>query len=128
MDKGKIKFDEWQRYADEDELAAKAILKEGGPANPICFHAQQIAEKYLKGFIVLSDGRFEKRHQLDYLLQLCIKIDPTFKELVEEVTYLTDYYTETRYPGEIYDFTLGECKKALQKALEIKRFVLGKMK
>ncbi|MBI5220385.1 MAG: HEPN domain-containing protein [Candidatus Liptonbacteria bacterium] len=44
-------WEEWRQYADEDQLVAQAILEAGGPANPVCFHAYQLAEKYLKCFL-----------------------------------------------------------------------------
>jgi HEPN domain-containing protein len=124
----KIKFEEWQRYAEDDRLAAEAILKEGGPANPICFHSQQMAEKYLKGFLLFFGKRFEKRHQLDYLLALCRKIDGSFIEIANEIKYLSDFYTETRYSGDIPEFTLEECRRAFNSALRTKEFVLNKIK
>lgn len=120
-------FLEWQHYADEDELAAEAILKDDGPANPICFHAQQLAEKYLKAFLINKGERFEKRHQLDYLLNLCEKIDSTFKELRDDCLYLTEFYVETRYPGDIPEFSMAECKTALNRAKRIKEFVISKL-
>jgi len=120
-------FIEWQNYADEDELAAEAILKENGPANPICFHAQQLAEKYLKAYLIRKGERFEKRHQLDYLLTLCKGIDPTFEELRDECLYLTEFYTETRYPGDIPEFSVDECKEALERAKKVKVFVIHRM-
>lgn len=78
MVKPEQKFEEWARYGDEDHQIVNIALKENGPPNQICFHAQQMAEKYLKGFLAFSNKRFEKKHQLDYLLNLCETIDPSF--------------------------------------------------
>lgn len=128
MTKPEFKFEEWRKYAEEDRQIAEIALREGGPPNQICFHAQQIAEKYLKGFLVFSGKRFEKRHQLDFLLGLCKEIDPSFQNLVEDIQYLTDYYLETRYPGDIPDFSVDECRKALEAAVRVEEFVLGKVK
>lgn len=121
------KFEEWARYGDEDHQIVKIALKENGPPNQICFHAQQMAEKYLKGFLAFSNKRFEKKHQLDYLLNLCETIDPSFHELTENVKYLAEFYIETRYPGDCPEFFVEDAKEAAEAAQRIKEFVLKKV-
>lgn len=119
--------EEWIKYADEDKKMAELALQDGGPANQICFHCQQQAEKYLKAYLALKDARFEKSHQLDYLLYLCETLDKSFNELTSAIEYLADFYTETRYPGDIPEFSLSEAKKAYESAIVIKEFVLQKI-
>ena len=41
----------WLEFAEIDLRAAKALLKEGGLATVVCFHAQQSVEKCLKALI-----------------------------------------------------------------------------
>ncbi|WP_200800676.1 HEPN domain-containing protein [Carboxydothermus pertinax] len=36
------------------------------PSNIICYHCQQSAEKYLKGFIALNGGQILKTHDFNY--------------------------------------------------------------
>lgn len=120
-------WEEWRQYADEDYLAAKILLEAGEPANPICFHAYQLAEKYLKCYLSFAQKRFEKRHQLDYLLELCQAEDLSFAELITEIEYLADFYTETRYPGDLPTFTLTEGREALAQAEKVRMFVLAKV-
>ena len=127
MDKGRIKFAEWQRYAEEDLEVAELVLHEKGPANQICFHTQQAGEKYLKGFLVFCGEKFKKTHQLRYLLEQCNKIDASFAKLLEDVVCLTQFYTETRYPGDMPEFSLKDAKEGLESALKIKQFVLKKV-
>lgn len=124
----KIKFDEWWKYAEEDISVAEMTLREHGPPNQICFHAQQAAEKCIKGFLVFSNHTFEKSHLLRYLLELCTVVDPTFEELKEDVVFLTQFYIETRYPGDIPDFSVTEADTAYQSALRIREFILQKIK
>ncbi len=119
-------FNEWMQYAEEDRQMAELALEGNGPVNQICFHSQQMAEKSLKGFLVLNKVRFERAHQLDYLLALCQKLDIEFAELTEDVKFLTDFYTETRYPGDVPEFTLAEGRRAYQGALTVKEFVSRK--
>jgi len=44
---------EWFLKARDDELSAKDILTDReGAASTVCFLSQQMAEKYLKGYLV----------------------------------------------------------------------------
>ncbi len=128
MTNEKIQFTEWIKYAEEDLKMVEIALKEKGPPNQICFHAQQVAEKYLKGFLFYSKQKSEKVHQLQYLLQLCAKVDASFEDLRTVSLYLARFYIETRYPGDFENFTLEEAQKAYKSALEVKNFVLKKIK
>jgi len=127
MVNAELKFEEWKRYAEEDRQMAEIAIRASGPANQICFHAQQMAEKYLKGFLMFSRKRFKKTHQLRYLLDICEEVNASFQELRVDVIYLTQFYIETRYPGDIPDFSTHECKEAFQAALRIKEFILEKV-
>lgn len=127
MVNAELKFEEWKRYAEEDKQMAEIAIKASGPPNQICFHAQQMTEKYLKGFLTFSRKKFKKTHQLRYLLELCEEVDTSFQEMKEDIIYLTQFYVETRYPGDIPDFSLHECREALQAASRIKKFVLQKV-
>lgn len=46
----KILAEEWFKIAQDDYKSAKVVLEDGGYYGTTCFLAQQIAEKYLKGF------------------------------------------------------------------------------
>lgn len=120
-------FEEWEAYALDDEKVAEMILREDGPANPLCFHSQQMAEKYLKAYLLRKGGRFEKKHQLVYLLDLCTEIDASFSELVDDAALLSAFYIETRYPGDIPEFSLEEGRKGFEAAKHVKDFVLKKL-
>lgn len=59
----------------------------------------------------------------------CIDIDAEFNHLKEvKADDLTTYTTEFRYPDDFYMPSIAEAKKAVELALEVKRFVLGKVK
>jgi HEPN domain-containing protein len=120
-------FEEWEAYALDDEKVAEMILREDGPANPLCFHSQQMAEKYLKAYLLRKGGRFEKKHQLVYLLDLCTEIDASFSELIDDAALLSAFYIETRYPGDIPEFSLEECQKGFEAAKRIKSFILQRL-
>ena len=119
---------EWLGRATDDELSVEAILKEEGAPSTVCFLSQQMGEKYFKAFLVFHQKEFPKIHHLDRLLELCLEIDSSFKELKDEVILLSDYYIETRYPGGWTEkWTWKEAREAFDSALEIKKFVLGKI-
>ncbi len=118
---------DWLARADEDIKVAELALKEGGLPNPICFHAQQAAEKYLKGFLAFYEKHVRKIHDLQSLISECKKIDANFSDIEKEAVYLTQFYTETRYPGDITEFTLNEADGAYKATLKIRKFVLEKI-
>ena len=101
MDKNKLlQFEQWARFAQEDLTVAGIIL----------------------------NGHFiEKVHQLPYILEICMKIDPSFEELKEDAFYLTRFYIETRYPGDNAQFSFDEAQKALAAAVKIKKFISEKI-
>ena len=128
MNDNKAIYFDWFKKAQDDELSAKDILnnKEGAPST-VCFLAQQMAEKYLKGFLVYRKFRFPKIHQLDRLVKLCMKFDKKFIDVKKEAEYLTIFYIITRYPGDYPEFTFKEARNAFSAALKIKSFVLKKI-
>lgn len=129
LNKGLIKFKEWQEKAEEDFQSGHILLKHNGAPASIAFHAHQVAEKYLKGFIVFYGESFEKTHHLDELVMECKKIDNSFEDFIDETAILNDYYIEARYPIDIKeDISLQEAKDAIEKATIIRDFVLSKIK
>ncbi len=120
---------EWFRKAGDDELSARDILKdrEGSP-NTVCFLSQQLAEKYLKGYLVYQNERFPKVHQLDRLVKLCEEVDSDFNKVKKEAGFLTGFYITTRYPGDYPEYSFKDAEEAFQKAEKIKDFILDKIK
>lgn len=119
---------DWLVRADEDIDIAELAIKEKGPTNPICFHTQQAAEKYLKAFLAFHEKHIRKIHDLEDLLITCKEIDASFGELRDDAQYLNQFYIETRYPADMPDFTFNDAKKSYEVALRVKKFVLAKLK
>jgi len=64
MDNWDVAF-EWFNFADSDLNVAKYLMNMNPkPSNIICYHCQQSAEKYLKGFIALNGGQMLKTNDL----------------------------------------------------------------
>lgn len=124
----KIWAAEWFTKATDDERSAQDLLKEkGGSPNTICFLGQQMAEKYLKGFLVYCGEDFPKVHQLPFLRKICEKHNLKFKKIKEETEFLTVFYIATRYPGEFPSFSFKDAEKALRSARVIKELVLDEI-
>jgi HEPN domain-containing protein len=121
---------EWIDKADEDFEFALVNLQEGKPfIAQVCFHFQQAAEKYLKGYIVAKDLGFRKTHDLSMLLSICISQESTFEALSEECEYLNTFYVESRYPVHWpTDFSRAEAQKSSQAAEKIRSFVRNKLR
>lgn len=57
----------WLRKGDSDLATARLVVTSAGPYNTACFHAQQAAEKYLKGFLSFVGQPFPLTHNLEEL-------------------------------------------------------------
>lgn len=117
-------FKEWELRARDDKLSIEDILdsKNGSP-NTVCFLCQQMAEKLLKGFLVLHSTPAPKIHHLDRLVKLCENIDSSFSEVMSLAEELSEFYISTRYPGDYPRFTFKEAEKAFEKGLKIEAFI-----
>jgi HEPN domain-containing protein len=90
----------WFQKGENDLIAARMIIQNPDPpTDTICFHAQQCAEKYLKGYLTLHNIEVEKTHDLVSLNNRCSEIDTQFKTLAEACAKLSVYAVEARYPG-----------------------------
>jgi len=123
-------YDEWIEIADGDYDLAKRVFESQWPKQSIriCFHCQQAIEKYLKGYLVYNDEEIVKTHILNYLIDICIKYDESFKTLRDMCTYLTPFAVQVRYPDAAFDVTDAEAKKALDYAKAIIDFISDKMR
>lgn len=114
---------DWIARATDDLQAIEILLREDGPSNPICFHAQQAAEKYLKGFLASRGIVVRKVHDLGSTLSECVGIDKDFETLRTDAEYLEQYYIEARYPTEIPTFSRTDAEKSAAAARRIRDFV-----
>lgn len=117
-------YQAWFQKADEDERSINAILSGDGSPSTVCFLAQQMAEKYLKGLLVFRQKSFSKVHDLLELETLLLEIQPNINTIHAQLELLNRYYIETRYPGDYPQFSLTEARQAYTAAQEVKNFVL----
>ncbi|MBI2433477.1 MAG: HEPN domain-containing protein [Candidatus Hydrogenedentes bacterium] len=85
-----------------------------GFANPICFHAQQAVEKFLKGYLTWQRIACPKTHDLERLLVLVETADRDLAEFLADTSILTPYGVEVRYPGDHPKATEQEAEEAVR--------------
>ncbi|NOY61372.1 MAG: HEPN domain-containing protein [Calditrichaeota bacterium] len=117
----------WLRYAKEDLIAAEAILKSSTlfPRHG-CWLAQQAAEKAIKAMLIFLQIRFPKSHDLDALSNL-LPDDLHLKNEFPELSTLSEWAVEARYPGEWPDATEKEAQDAVEQARTIFEAVCRKL-
>lgn len=119
---------DWFLRGDDDLGTIEILLTKRGLPNIICFHAQQAAEKYFKGFLAFHKKNVRKIHAIENLLKACVVIDNSFEQLSEDAIFLDQFYTETRYADDYIEFSREDAEKAAEIATRIKEFVLEKIK
>lgn len=114
----------WLLKGESDLSAARRVLGGDGPYDTACFHAQQAAEKYLKGFLALHDQPIPHTHNLEELARLCQAMDPGLDFGSLDVTELTPFAVEMRYAFEFWP-SRDTAQEALDLALEVRRVILA---
>jgi HEPN domain-containing protein len=112
---------EWVEKAENDPKNAAHTLKMGAdcPTDTVCFHAQQVVEKYLKAFLVLRGIAFSKIHNIDELVALLPAADRP-KSSDAEQDRVTDFATVTRYPGDYEAVSLAEARRTVTLARRVR--------
>lgn len=119
---------EWFDRADDDLLFAKAGFKETKISHNACFLSQQVAEKYLKGYLTNCGINPPRVHNLLKLLDKIASIDKNFKEMTDDCILLNPYYNPARYPDDVMiEYSEGQAKEALSAAEKIVDFVKKKI-
>jgi HEPN domain-containing protein len=99
----------WFQKAENDLLNVENNLKaERYAGDTVCFHCQQAAEKYLKGFLAWRRVPFTRTHDLPELLkEVKQSAGPDAAELSPHLFLLDQYSVSIRYPQE-YEESLDE--------------------
>ena len=119
---------EWFDIAEQDLSSAKYLQNmQPIPIEIICYHCQQSAEKFLKGYLAGNGHKIVKTHDLILLNNLCKKFNDEFKLVEEECLRLTDYGVNIRYPYPL-DLNIVDMKLAIKDAEKIGDFVQKELK
>lgn len=117
---------EWFQFAAQDLQAAKTLKRyqHPTPIEPICFHCQQSAEKYIKGFIALKGETPPRTHDLNDLAAICTSWSEQFNSIVvqQQLKFLTPFSVITRYPKGL-DITEDHMTQAIKYAESIKHSI-----
>lgn len=106
-----------------DLASAQFLLSmEPRPREVICYHCQQAAEKFLKGFLAYNNYIPPKSHDLDDLCRLCSRYLNRFTDLADSCSDLTAYGVKPRYPMAI-DLEEIDMLRALEEAQKVKDFI-----
>lgn len=91
---------EWLRFAEQDRTASRAALAERDEFEPrhVCFSAQQAVEKAVKALYVLRSVPFPFSHDLAMLVR-SLPAGAVLSVASDELEWLTQWATSTRYPG-----------------------------
>ena len=117
---------QWIMRADDDLRLAELIQKDNDPAYwAIAFHAQQCAEKALKGLLTFHDIRAGKTHDIENLLRLSSPVVGKLERFTEQAKTLSVYAVESRYPVPHGDINNNEAIEAIETARKIFECVLN---
>src|ERR1035438_6081744 len=112
----------WVRKAESDFRNAEHTLKmspEECPFDTVCFHAQQVVEKYIKALLASNDIHFRKIHDIgDLVVLLPSSLKPPID--TKERDILTGYVTTGRYPGLSVDPGAEEARESMAIACRVR--------
>jgi HEPN domain-containing protein/predicted nucleotidyltransferase len=114
-------IDDWLARAEEDLRIIEHTLAAGESAawSGICFHGQQLAEKYLKVLFIRRRVRPPRTHNLALLVRELRQLGYDFPEFTAECELLKPYAIDVRYPEDvpIPDETTGRAALAATRAI-----------
>ncbi|MFW5793647.1 MAG: HEPN domain-containing protein [Bacteroidota bacterium] len=92
----------------------------------VTFHCQQAVEKYLKSYLIFKSITFRYSHDIIYLLELIVPIDPDFEIYFDIVSELQSYAVEVRYPNDTIFLSKDKVENAMVIAKEIRTLITKK--
>ncbi len=115
---------EWATHVDDDLRVAEHTLKLKNqcPFRLVAYHAQQCAEKYLKGFLVLHGMDDPYTHNIAHLLELCAEHGARTEDY-KDAEELTPFAMTARYPGDDEPVSESEARRALDIARAVREKV-----
>jgi HEPN domain-containing protein len=118
---------QWIEKASDDLIVIDKLTQfEVVATSAVCFHSQQVVEKYLKAFLIANGVEIRKTHNIEFLLAECEEFDPDFSSI--DPRDLNDFGVDIRYPGDLYSPSVEETLDHKQIALDVKELVEQKLK
>ena len=98
----------WISKAENDLLNVQNNLQARKiPWDTVCFHCQQVAEKYFKALLVRHNLEVPRTHDLEVLLDVIVEWFPALQDQRSDLQWLTTYAVAIRYPPELLEDTFG---------------------
>lgn len=118
---------EWVEKAEGDFNGAQmwARRKKHFYPDKMCWDCQQCVEKYLKAFLTRHRVEFQRIHDLDELLKLCLNVDTDFRLIKSELDKADVCQPKIRYPGA--SVTEEQAREELKATKVIRKFVRAKL-
>lgn len=118
---------DWIDKAEGDLVTAQRELRarKNPNYNSACFHSQQCAEKYLKGFMLHNNLPIRKIHDLRELSETIMQRFPEIDLISDLLAELNPLAVATRYPG--FDATRQIAKDAVRAAQQVRTFIRSRM-
>lgn len=110
---------QWLEYASGDLKSAVALNNnEGIPMRNVCYFAEQSVEKTLKALWIYFGITLIRTHDLDLLAN---KMPDEIRAKLElyNLSWLSEWSVEARYPGDWPEATEEDARKAIGMAQEI---------
>ncbi len=114
---------EWISKAEDDfHVAQMSYRARKHPSyDASAFHSQQCVEKYLKARLEEAGVTFARTHDLLFLHQRVVGIEPTWVVLQPFLIFLNPFAVIYRYPG--ISATKVDAKDALRNCREVRRII-----
>ena len=104
---------QWLAKARNDLLNADNNLNSDEvPADTVCFHCQQAAEKLLKAYLVGNGQLYPITHDLFLILEKILPLNSDAENLRDSLAILMPYAIEIRYPDDWYMPTEEDAREA----------------
>ncbi len=113
---------DWLQRARSDLALAGVSLPDDAFYEDLCFHAQQAAEKAIKGVYRAHQREFRYTHDIAALLNGLKGEGIEIPEELQEAVELTGFARQARYPGTREPTTEAEYRRAVTQAEAVVRW------
>ena len=111
---------QWLAKARNDLLNADNNLRSDEvPADTVCFHCQQAAEKLLKAYLVGNGQLYPITHDLFLILEKILPLNSDAERLRDSLAILMPYAIEIRYPDDWYMPAEADAREARDAAAQV---------
>jgi HEPN domain-containing protein len=118
-------YSRWLAKAQSDLLNIRNNLQaEHVPWDTVCYHAQQAAEKFLKGLLVYHGETPPRTHDLVVLIQKLVHYVPGLVSLESDCRRLTVYAVGSRYPDDLFEPTKEEALELVEAVRRVQAQVM----